>query len=91
MMIQKRKKLSNVKYQGTHREVLNPLWLNDVNKGNFHICSKPLFEISELTKMNEVVRDSMKLKTFLNYFFKKLFNCMSGVVHTVVEVHRMNL
>ncbi len=47
-----------------------------MSKCDLHTHGRPLFETSELTRVNEVVGNCMELKKFPNHLFEKLSNCV---------------
>ena len=47
-----------------------------MSKSDSYIHGRSLFETSKLTRINEVIRDYMELKSFPNHLFKELSNCI---------------
>ena len=67
-MIERWKKLGNIKCQSTCLKILNLFWPNKIGEKNAYICSQALFETSKLIRMVKVIRYQMKLKSFTNDF-----------------------
>ena len=68
--------LHNVKRKSTCRQVLHPTCLNDVGKSNSHINHRFKLEATELTRMDKIVWNCIKLEAFSDDFLNELANCI---------------
>ena len=72
-MIQWEEKLCYVKSQGAYHDIFDLSCTDEVSESNSSISCWSLFETTQLTLVDKIVQNHMKLKTFTNNFFNKLF------------------
>jgi len=72
-MIQWGEKLYYVESQSTCYDISNLLCMNKVSESNSSIKCQSMFESTQLTLVNEIIQNCMKLKTFTNDFLNEFF------------------
>ena len=72
-MIQWEEKLCYVKSQGACHNISDPLYTNEVSESDSSISCWSMFETIQLTLVNEVVQDHIKLKLFTDNFLNKFY------------------
>ena len=70
-MIERGKKLGDIKSKSVCREVFHLSHMNEIGKSDSSIWSEFKLESTKLALMNEVVRHHMELKSITNDFFNK--------------------
>jgi len=71
-MIQRRKKLCNVKSHHTSLEAFGPARANQVGEKESSVLSRPLRDTTKLVGIKDTMLDSIKLKSSSNHLLNEL-------------------
>ena len=70
-MIKGWKELGDIERQSTHHVISSPIWLDEVSESYTYIQCRPLFEVSQLIEVDEVIRYKTELKLLADNFLNK--------------------